>query len=65
MRLNSAKGKEFHSKKKLNYQGLECPQKNDNHQSDSSHITIDELLERMQSCNPYINVHNSKGNKSS
>ena len=36
--------------------------KNDNHQNDSSHITIDELLERMQSCNPYINVRNSKGN---
>ena len=24
--------------------------KNDNHQNDSSHITIDELLERMQEC---------------
>ena len=41
------------------------PAKNYNHQKDSSHITIDELLERMQSCKPHINVRNSKENKPS
>ena len=51
--------------KKIKLAKVGIPAKNDNHQNDSSHITIDELLERMQSCNAYINVHNSKGNKPS
>jgi len=37
------------------------PAKNDNPQNDSSHVTIDEFLKKMQSYNPYIN--NPKGNK--
>ena len=31
----------------------------------TSHVTIDELLERMQSYNPHMNVRNSKKNKPS
>jgi len=48
--------------KKFKLPRIGMPAKNNNLQNDSSHVTINELLERMQSYNPYIN---SKGNKPS
>ncbi|KYN29284.1 hypothetical protein ALC57_01287 [Trachymyrmex cornetzi] len=63
--FNEKESKEKSSTLEIKLPRIGISAKNDIHKNNSSHVTIDELIKRTQSYNPYLKVRNSKANKPS